>query len=133
MIDRFASAETKTVTLPDGADWIEIKAELTYAEEKRLSSGSLRQSGTTEDGEPLFRVDLAAYGVDLLSAWLVDWSFTRAGADGNRVRVPLTRDAIAALAPETGKEIEAILDAHVAELQAKKATQATTQTATVAA
>jgi hypothetical protein len=134
MPDRFAVQTTTNKPLADG-DWIELRDELTYAEEKKLAGGALRQTGVDEEGAPLFRVDLAAYGVELLSAWLADWSFTRSGADGKRQRVPLTRDAIAALTPETGNELEDAIQEHIAGLQAKKAPKAetTTPTATSAA
>lgn len=123
MPDRFASASTETKELP-GGDWVEFKSELTYAEEKRLAGGALRQAGVDEDGAPTFRVDLAAYNVDSLATWLVAWSFTRTGADGKRQPVPVSRDAIAALSVEAGEELEALLQAHIQELQAKKAQRA---------
>jgi hypothetical protein len=71
-----------------------------------------------EQGQgPGLSVDLAAYDIERLVTWVIDWSFT--GADGEPVYV--SREAIEALHPDTAKELQDALDAHIEALEAKKA------------
>jgi hypothetical protein len=116
--DRFASGAAVKLPLSDG-DWVLVRAELSYGQQQRLAGAGL--SGVPEalaergQGEPL-SVDFAAYKLERLAAWIMDWSLV--DADGEPVTV--SREAIERLHPDTAEEIEAALDAHVAGLEAKK-------------
>ena len=97
-----------------------VRAELTYGQQRRLAAaglsgvpGALAEQG---QGEGL-TVDLAAYDLERLATWLMDWSFT----DGDGDHIVLTRERIEALHPDTAEEINAALDAHIEALEAKKA------------
>lgn len=134
MPDLFVTPATVRLPLQSApAHWIEVKSELTYFEEKQLQGGSLRQTGLDADGVPQFRVDLAAYSVQQLGTWLVAWSFTRPNAAGKPEAVALTPDALRALTPAIGAEIEELLAEHIQALNAKNAPPATTPTMTPAA
>jgi hypothetical protein len=116
---RFASGAAVKLPLTDG-DWVLVHAELTYGQQRRLASAgltglpdALAQQG---QGEPL-GIDLAAYDIERLVTWVMDWSFR--DADGDHVGV--SREAIEALHPDTAAELQQALDAHVEALEAKKA------------
>jgi len=117
--NRFASGAAVKLPLSDG-DWILVRSELTYAQQRRLAAAGL--SGVPDVlAEPLqgrqLSVDLAAYDLERLVMWLMDWSFT--GEDGEQVTV--SREAIEQLTPEAGEEINAALSEYIAEQAAKKA------------
>lgn len=115
---RFASGAAVKLPLSDG-DWVLVHAELTYGQQRRLASAGL--TGVPDalaaqgQGEPL-SMDLAAYDLARLCAWVMDWSFR--DADGDHVAV--SREAIESLHPDTAAEIQKALDAHVEALEAKK-------------
>jgi hypothetical protein len=125
--DRFASGAAVRLELSDG-DWVLVHAELTYGQQRRLASAGL--SGVPDAlaaqgaGQQL-TVDWAAYHVERLVTWVMDWSFV--DADGQPVSV--SREAIESLHPDTAAEIDAALDAHVAGLEAKKAPAGGTRSA----
>ena len=116
---RFASGAAVKLPLTDG-DWVLVRAELTYGQQRRLSAAGL--SGVPDalvqqgQGEAL-SLDLAAYDLERLCTWLMDWSFR--DDDGDHVAV--SRQTVEALHPDTAAEINAALDAHVEALEAKKA------------
>jgi len=116
---RFASGAAVKLPLSDG-DWVLVRQELSYGQQRRLAAAGL--SGVPQalvdqgaGGEAL-SVDLAAYDLERLTVWLLDWSL--ADADGERVLV--SREAIEALHPDTAAEINRALDAHIEALEAKK-------------
>jgi hypothetical protein len=116
---RFASGAAVKLPLSDG-DWILVRSELTYAQQRRLAAAGL--SGVPDVlAEPLqgrqLSVDLAAYDLERLVMWLMDWSFT--DEDGQHVNV--SREAIEQLTPETGEEINMVLSQYISESSAKKA------------
>ncbi len=117
--NRFASGAAVKLPLSDG-DWVLVRAELSYAQQRRLAAAGL--SGVPDvlaealQGRQL-SVDLAAYDLERLVMWLLDWSFV--DADGEHVVV--SREAIENLTPETGEEINAALSEYIAERAAKKA------------
>jgi hypothetical protein len=116
---RFASGAAVKLPLSDG-DWVLVRAELSYAQQRRLAAAGL--SGVPDVlAEPLrgreLTVDLAQYDLERLATWLLDWSFR--DADGDKVVV--SREAIEQLTPETGEEINAALSQYIAESAAKKA------------
>lgn len=134
MPDLFVTPATVQLALKSAPEhWIEVKSELTYFEEKQLAGGSLRQIALDADGVPQFRVDLAAYSVQQLGTWLTAWSFSRPNAAGKPEAVALTPDALRALTPAVGAEIEELLAEHIQALNAKKAPATTTLTTTPAA
>src|SRR4029434_5474996 len=71
-------------------------------------------------GERL-KVDLAAYDIERLVLWVLDWSLR--DADGEHVVV--SREAIEALHPDTAAEINAALDRHIEGQEGKAAPAAT--------
>lgn len=116
---RFASGAAVKLELSDG-DWVLVRAELTYGQQRRLASAgltgvpdALAQQG---QGDPL-GIDLAAYDIERLVTWVMDWSFR--DADGGPVVV--SREAIESLHPDTAAELQQALDRHVEALEAKKA------------
>ena len=116
--DRFASGAGVRLELSDG-DWVLVRQELTYGQQRRLAGAGL--SGVPQalaeqgQGESL-SIDLAAFDIERLVTWIMDWSFV--DADGGHVVV--SREAIEALHPDTAAELQQALDAHVEALEAKK-------------
>lgn len=117
--ERFASGAAVKLPLSDG-DWVLVRAELTYGQQRRLAAAGLSgvPGALAEQGQGRgLTVDLAAYDLERLATWLLDWSFT----DGDGDHIVLTRERIEALHPDTAQEINAALDAHIEALEAKKA------------
>ena len=117
--DRFASGAAVRLELSDG-DWVLVHAELTYGQQRRLASAGLTGvpgALAAEGAGQQLTVDWAAYHLERLAVWVMDWSFV--DADGQPVRVG--REAIESLHPDTAAEIDAALDAHIEALAAKKA------------
>lgn len=113
---RFASGAAVRLALSDG-DWVLVRSELTYGQQRRLAAAGLTGLDATAAAGERLRVDLAAYDLERLSTWLMDWSFT--GSDGERV--DFSREAVEALHPDTAAEINAALDAHIEALEGKAA------------
>ena len=116
---RFASGAAVRLALSDG-DWVLVRAELTYGQQRRLAAAGV--TGVPDalaaqgQGQRL-SMDLAAFDIERLCTWVMDWSFT----DEEGVRVDVSREAIEALHPDAAAEIQAALDAHIEALEAKKA------------
>ena len=116
---RFASGAAVKLPLSEG-DWVLVRAELTYGQQRRLAGAGL--TGVPDalaaqgQGERL-GIDLAAYDLERLCTWVMDWSFR--DADGSPVVV--SREAIESLHPDTAAEINAALDAHIEALEGKGA------------
>lgn len=116
---RFADGGQRRLELSDG-DWVAVHAELTYGQQRRLAAAGLSGVPTAlaEQGQgEALSIDLAAYDIERLCAWVMDWSFR----DGDGDRVVVSREAIESLHPDTAAEIQRALDAHVEALEAKKA------------
>lgn len=96
---------TTRYELSDG-DWVELRNELSFEEQRRVESGGL--VGRVEGGDMGVEVDWAAYGVARLVGWIADWSFT-----DNGTRVPVNRETVGRLSPATAEELDAVLTAHV--------------------
>jgi len=115
--NRFADGGQTRLALSDG-DWVAVRKELTYGQQRRLAAAGLSGVPTAlaerGEGEKL-TIDLAQYDIERLCTWVIDWSFT--GADGEPVYV--SREAIEALHPDTAAEIQAALDRHVEALEGK--------------
>jgi hypothetical protein len=112
---RFARGDAVRLDLSEG-DWILVRRELSYGQQRRLAaSGLTGVDAAATEGQHL-KVDLAAYDIERLVTWVMDWSFR--DADGDRVTV--SREAIEALHPDTAAEIGAALDVHIEAQEAKK-------------
>ena len=112
--NRFVSADTVRLDLSDG-DWIEVKAQLTYAETVELQAAGV--ANTLQNGE--LTMDWVRYAQARINAWLVDWSFE----DAAEKRVPFTPQAVSTLDPDTAAEIDKALDVYLErQAEAKKAT-----------
>lgn len=107
MRSHFTEPDTARLTLSDGS-WVEIKASLTYGEDRALTSAGVTVT-PGPDGTPQVGLDLVAHAMAKLRTYLVDWSFT----DRNDRRVKPDAAAIANLTPETAQEIEAAIDRHL--------------------
>src|SRR4030095_15965099 len=71
---RFASGAQVRLELSDG-DWIAIRAELTYGQQRRLAAAGLTGiDAAATQGERL-QVDLANFELERLATWILDWSF----------------------------------------------------------
>lgn len=114
---RFASGAAVRLELSDG-DWVLVRRELTYGQQRRLAAAGLSgvPSALVGEGQGL-TMDLAAYEIEKLATWVIDWSLR--DDDGDRVDV--SREAIEALHPDTAEEITRALDSHIEALEAKKA------------
>jgi hypothetical protein len=116
---RFASGAAVRLPLSDG-DWVLVHEELSYGQQRRLANAGLSglPAALAADGVgERLSVDWAAFELEKLATWVMDWSFR--DADGAAVYV--SREAIEALHPDTAAEIAAALDAHIEAQQAKKA------------
>lgn len=113
---RFASGAAVKLPLSEG-DWVLVHAELTYGQQRRLAAAGLSgvPGALAEAGRGL-TVDLAAYDIERLCTWLLDWSFRDEDGD----HIVFTRERVEALHPDTAAEINAALDAHIEALEAKK-------------
>jgi hypothetical protein len=121
---RFADGSAVRLPLSDG-DWVLVRAELSYAQQRRLAAAGLSgvPAALVEQGQgQALTVDLAAFDLERLCTWVMDWSFV----DGDGDRVVVSRQSIEALTPEAAEEIGAALDAHIEALAAKKAARAPT-------
>lgn len=113
----FVTPEIIRRALPDSELWVELKAELSYGEKQRLTGAlmtSIQRPGAAADA--VSAVDLEGWHVLRLLTWLVDWNFE----DANGKRVEITRAAVVNLRPEIGEAVDAIIDAYIEELEAKK-------------
>lgn len=119
---RFASGAAVKLPLSDG-DWVLVHAELTYGQQRRLATAGIDgvPKALAADGEgPPLKVDWAEYDLERLAVWVMDWSFR----DGDGDRVPVSRQSIEALHPDTADEIQQALTRHIEALEAKKGTPA---------
>lgn len=109
--------EIVRLDLPIADQWVEVKRELSYAEEQALL-GAMYSGLRRGDGQGEVAVNVKAHAVALFEAWIVDWSFV--GKGGKKVAV--TKDAIANLRPVFAEAIAEVLGTHTEALEeAKKA------------
>jgi len=113
---RFADGSAVRLELSDG-DWVLVRQELSYGQQRRLAAAGLTGLDNATSGADHLRVDFAAYDLERLAVWVLDWSFR--DADGDHVTV--SRAAIESLHPDTAAEINRALDAHIEAQEAKKA------------
>jgi hypothetical protein len=114
--DRFASGAQVRLEVSDG-DWVSVRQELSYGQQRRLAASGLTGIDQAAAAGERLKVDLAAYDIERLVLWLLDWSFR--DADGEHVVV--SREAIEALHPDTAAEINAALDRHIEAQEGKAA------------
>ena len=116
--ERFASGAAERLELSEG-DWVLVRKELSYGQQRRLAASGLTGIDPAVTEGQRLQVDLAAYDIERLVLWVMDWSFR--DADGEHVVV--SREAIEALHPDTARELNEALDRHI-EAQEGKAGQA---------
>jgi len=113
---RFASGAAVKLPLSDG-DWVLVREELSYGQQRRLAAAGLTGIDQAAAAGERLKVDLAAYDLERLALWVLDWSLR--DADGDPVVV--SREAIENLAQETAAELNAALDAHIEAQEGKAA------------
>lgn len=116
MLNRFADVATTTYTLADGGDTVEFRNALTWGERTRLAA----DTSIIEDGTA--RVDWAIYQSRRLAVYLMGWSFK--GMDGAAIFATL--ESIEAMDGDTGDELAALLDTHLAAMASLKNAPAST-------
>lgn len=131
--NRFVSPETLKLPLTDD-DWLLVKKRLNYSEELRLQTAGITgvdaralagQNGSLEaPREHEARINWEAHALERIALYVVDWSFV----DETGKQRKLTREAIKALDLDTAQEIADALDAHIAAMEAEKATDPTRST-----
>ena len=119
--NRFVDPRTKRLELSDG-DWIEVKERLTFGETEHMRAATIQKKFQLDE---LGAIDLRAIEISIeqariskLAEWLADWSF----CDSADKPVPLSRQAIEALDPETANEVNEAVDKHIEEVS-KNATK----------
>jgi len=115
----FADGSAIRLALPDG-EWVLVRKELSYGQQRRLAAAAVTSidPAAMEQGEvPRVPIDLAAFEIERLVLWLLDWSLT--DVDGEAVHV--SREAIENLTPATAADVNAALDRHVEALEGKGA------------
>lgn len=99
---------------------MEVKQELSYAEQQRLVGAGITKMRVEdlrdEAGDAEVGIDMEAYEVKRLAIWIVDWSFC--GEDDKRVEV--SSAAIAALTPDTAEEINDLITKHILAVEKSK-------------
>ena len=111
----FVDPNTVRLDLSDG-EWIEVKEELTYGEQQRLSNAAMTRFQDASAATPRIELDFERYQVIRLKTWLVDWSAK--GKDGKSIKI--TDESIRAMHPDMAAEIDAALTAHIEALEAAK-------------
>lgn len=121
---RFVAADTVRVTLANG-DWIEIKKELTIGEDRAFRAAGFKRVVPGVSG---LDVDWAAMAIARVETYLVDWS----ARDAKDKAIPVTPDAIRALAIEDFEAIDSAIQAHIAARDEEKKLTTTTPTSSAA-
>lgn len=115
-IDPTATARLQ-LALP-GDHWIEVKRELSFAEDQALKASMYRAlRGATEGGreEAQVVVDVKRHAIETFVTWIVDWSLTRAGK-----RVEVSRSAIEVLRAPVADAIATALGEHIEAVESEK-------------
>lgn len=112
--EAFVDPGTVRLELSDGENWIEVKTELTYGEQKKLENSAIGrlQAGDFGNAENAsIPLEMGSYELVRAQMWIVDWSFTRGG---KRMRV--SRQAIEQLKGRFAEMINDALNAHIESL-----------------
>lgn len=107
---RFVQPEVQRLHLADG-DWIEVKRRLSVGEERAAFQAIV---GEINPASGWRRPNVEMLGIAEMSAYIVEWSFR----DAQDRPVPVSTAAIKQLDSETFKEIERLLEQHIAETDA---------------
>ncbi len=107
--NRFVKPESKRRYLPDG-EWVELKKRLSVIEEREAFQAVIGEVNT----EGWRRPNLKMMGLAEVAAYVVDWSFEQDGK-----RVPPSIHALGGLDPADFKELEELVTAHIAEMEAE--------------
>lgn len=125
--NRFVDPGVTKIDLSDG-DWIEVRDDLTWGAKQKLASAGLGGMQGFDSGDLAtvkMDIDFAAFEIERVVAWVVDWSFR----DANDKPVQVSRAAVERLDEETANEIRAALDVHVKAIEEKKGSPRTTTAA----
>ncbi len=111
----FVEPQTKRVPIPGREDdWLEVKLELPYGEERRLSGSALGDmSVDSERDSTTIGMAWGLHTIERMLSWIVDWSLK--GPDGKDVLFNL--DGINMLKVSMGEAIDQALDAHIGEVE----------------
>jgi hypothetical protein len=109
--NRFIVPGVTHLDLSDG-DWIEVHNEIGYGEQQSLSGMAAMMREPSDIKCRRYR----EWSVQRMLTWIADWSLCDAKGD----KVDLSEDAVAALEPATGDEIDAKLTEHIAAWYAAK-------------
>jgi hypothetical protein len=100
--------------------WIEVKTRLNHGEVQRLRFNSWGRTAIKMDGDtaqaPEMELDMARAQRERVLVWLVDWGLV----DERDKPVRITAAAIDNLDPQVAEEIDAVLTAHIEEMEAVK-------------
>jgi len=113
--NRTTKPETTRLFISDG-DWIEVKTTLNNGDNKRLEAAGLKPP-VMIDGRIIAPIDWAVHDIERALIFLTDWSFR--GFDDHDL--PLNRDSVMAIDPETFEEVnKAILEHVIKQAKEKK-------------
>ena len=121
--DWFVQPDVQRLELFGGEAWIEVKGELSYGEQQRITGMALRSMSTSGSEIGL---DFNSYNIGRMSAWSVDWSLS--DAKGKQVKVNL--DSIRNLAQPVADEIDRVLTEYISAMEAERAEKNAVKTAT---
>jgi hypothetical protein len=115
---RFVQPQTIQLPLSEG-DWVEVKKELTIGENRaalNAIAGEVLPSGSR-------KLNYDVLGLAELSAWIVDWSFCSLPTTDhpNGRKIPFSITALKDLTEEDYREVETVVQAHIAKMHAESA------------
>lgn len=113
----FVDAHTKRIDLSEG-DWIEVRNELSYGENLRLSTAIMDRI-ENEEGTTSMRPNMLKFRAERMISYIKEWSVKL----GNGATAKVNRQMIEDLDEDFADEIDAALDAHVEELTKVKKAQ----------
>src|SRR6186997_1171028 len=126
---RFVTPEVVRIDLKDSVDskgetvknWIEIKKELSKAEDAQMRSGGLKRMSQSEsDKQTEIGVDWKALSMSRVIAYLQDWS----AKDAKGKDIKCTPAAIGELSTADFDEIDEAIKKHIDELEDEKKARA---------
>lgn len=113
--EAFIQPDIIRMDLPGGG-WVELKNKLSNGESKHLNAKAFSVAVDTNAVNGFVPViDIGAFGMAKILAWVVDWDLTQNGKV-----MPINRDSVFNLDPEVATEIEGVIDAHVEALGREK-------------
>lgn len=91
------------IAIPAINGWIEVKDEISIAEERRIFANAVKGSTTTKDGEQRMEYDAEKVSFGTTALYVLDWS----------IRKKYSTDALKALKPAIYNAIDEAVKAHV--------------------